>query len=155
MGGWPRLGPLQGRPTTTKAPAHGVSSCRVVPTRGGPNSQDCRQQGQQHWPQGRRRSEEGVVGLGMAGRGGTIVLRTSWFNCSSWIHAKEIAAKRVYGCRAFTSPRIFGFRPSIKVEARVVAIVEIAWEGGGMDDGYKSSKIAALIPYDKTPEGAL
>ncbi|RWW28629.1 hypothetical protein GW17_00006882 [Ensete ventricosum] len=57
MGGWPRLGPLQGRPTTTKAPAHGVSSCRVVPTRGGPNSQDCRQQGQQHWPQGRRRSE--------------------------------------------------------------------------------------------------
>ncbi|RRT34672.1 hypothetical protein B296_00048047 [Ensete ventricosum] len=55
-----------------------------------------------------------VVGLGMASRGVTLVLRTSWFNCSSWIRAKEIAAIRVYGCRAFTSPRIFGFRPSIK-----------------------------------------
>ncbi|RWW11643.1 hypothetical protein GW17_00024736 [Ensete ventricosum] len=57
---------------------------------------------------------EGTVGLSMAGQGVTLVLRTSWFNCSSWIRAKEIAAIRVYGCRAFTSPRIFGFRPSIK-----------------------------------------
>ncbi|RRT49910.1 hypothetical protein B296_00043755, partial [Ensete ventricosum] len=57
---------------------------------------------------------EGVVGLGMTGRGVTIVLHTSWFNCSSWIYAKEIAAIRVYGCRAFTSPRISDFRPSIK-----------------------------------------
>ncbi|RWV80434.1 hypothetical protein GW17_00058297 [Ensete ventricosum] len=58
---------------------------------------------------------EGVVGLGMAGRGATLVLHTSWFNCSSWICAKEITAIRVYGYRAFTSPRIFRFRPSIKV----------------------------------------
>ncbi|RWW10909.1 hypothetical protein GW17_00025518 [Ensete ventricosum] len=43
-------------------------------------------------------SEEGAVGLGMAGREATLVLRTSWFNCSSWIYAKEIAATRVYGC---------------------------------------------------------
>ncbi|RWV77573.1 hypothetical protein GW17_00061574, partial [Ensete ventricosum] len=57
---------------------------------------------------------EGAVGLNMAGRGATLVLRTSWFNCSSWICAKEIAAIRVYGCHAFTS-RISGFRPSIKV----------------------------------------
>ncbi|RWW78351.1 hypothetical protein BHE74_00013442 [Ensete ventricosum] len=28
----------------------------------------------------------------MAGRGATLVLRTSWFNRSSWIRAKEIAA---------------------------------------------------------------
>ncbi|RRT45443.1 hypothetical protein B296_00020295 [Ensete ventricosum] len=41
---------------------------------------------------------EGIVGLGMAGRGVTLVLHTSWFNCSSWIHAKEIVAIRVYGC---------------------------------------------------------
>ncbi|RZS03545.1 hypothetical protein BHM03_00033737 [Ensete ventricosum] len=41
----------------------------------------------------------------MAGRGATLVLHTSWFNCSSWIRAKEIAAIRVYGGRAFTSPR--------------------------------------------------
>ncbi|RRT32933.1 hypothetical protein B296_00043804 [Ensete ventricosum] len=51
----------------------------------------------------------------MAGRGATHVLHTSWFNCSSWIRAKEIAAIRVYNCRAFTSPRISDFRPSIKV----------------------------------------
>ncbi|RRT71695.1 hypothetical protein B296_00004809 [Ensete ventricosum] len=50
----------------------------------------------------------------MADWGATLVLHTSWFNCSSWIRAKEIAARRVYGCRAFTSPRISGFRPSIK-----------------------------------------
>ncbi|RWW62734.1 hypothetical protein BHE74_00030121 [Ensete ventricosum] len=31
-----------------------------------------------------------------------------------------------------------------KVEARVTAIIGIAWEGGGMDDGYKGSKITAL-----------
>ncbi|RWW78381.1 hypothetical protein BHE74_00013403 [Ensete ventricosum] len=51
----------------------------------------------------------------MAGRRVTLVLCTSWFNCSSRIRVKEIAAIRVYGCRAFTSPRISGFRPSIKV----------------------------------------
>ncbi|RWW11384.1 hypothetical protein GW17_00025010 [Ensete ventricosum] len=47
----------------------------------------------------------------MVGRGATLVFRTSWFNCSSWIRAKEIVAIRVYGCRAFTFPRISGFRP--------------------------------------------
>ncbi|RWW24230.1 hypothetical protein GW17_00011493 [Ensete ventricosum] len=57
---------------------------------------------------------EGAVGLDIAGRGATLVLRTSWFNCSSWIRAKQITAIRVYGCRAFTS-QISGFRPSIKV----------------------------------------
>ncbi|RZS15961.1 hypothetical protein BHM03_00047887 [Ensete ventricosum] len=50
----------------------------------------------------------------MAGRGATLVLRASWFNRSSWIRAKKIIAIRVYGCRALTSPRIFGFRPSMK-----------------------------------------
>ncbi|RWV96729.1 hypothetical protein GW17_00040538 [Ensete ventricosum] len=57
-----------------------------------------------------RMAVEGAEGFGMAGRGATLVLRTSWFNRSSWILAKEIAAIRVYGCRAFTSPRISGFR---------------------------------------------
>ncbi|RZR75570.1 hypothetical protein BHM03_00062485 [Ensete ventricosum] len=38
---------------------------------------------------------EGAVGLGMASWGVTLVLRTSWFNCSSWIRAKEIAFIRV------------------------------------------------------------
>ncbi|RWW04952.1 hypothetical protein GW17_00031796 [Ensete ventricosum] len=42
-----------------------------------------------------------------------------------------------------------------KVEARVVAIVGIAWERGGVDDGYRGSKIAALIPDDRIPEGPL
>ncbi|RWW70231.1 hypothetical protein BHE74_00022094 [Ensete ventricosum] len=60
---------------------------------------------------------EGAVGLSMAGWGATLVLRTSWFNRSSRIHAKKIAAIRVYGCRAFTSPWISGFRPSIKVSS--------------------------------------
>ncbi|RRT42514.1 hypothetical protein B296_00012132 [Ensete ventricosum] len=90
----------------------------------------------------------------MAGWEATLVLRTSWFNCSFWIRAKEITAIRVYGCHAFTS-RIFGFRPSIKVEARVAAIVGIACEGGGMDDSYRGSKVAALISNDRTPKGAL
>ncbi|RRT85247.1 hypothetical protein B296_00003358, partial [Ensete ventricosum] len=40
---------------------------------------------------------EGVVGLSMAGQGATLVFHTSWFNCSSWIRAKKIAAIRVYG----------------------------------------------------------
>ncbi|RZS12485.1 hypothetical protein BHM03_00043950 [Ensete ventricosum] len=92
----------------------------------------------------------------MASRGVTLVLCALWFNRSSWIRAKEIAAIRVYGCRALTSPRIFGFRSSMKkVEARVIAIVEIAWEGGGGWDGYRGSKIVVLIPDDKTPKGAL
>ncbi|RWW59718.1 hypothetical protein BHE74_00033331 [Ensete ventricosum] len=42
-------------------------------------------------------AKEGAVGLGMAGRGATFVLRTSWFNCSTWIRMKEIVAIRVYG----------------------------------------------------------
>ncbi|RWV79932.1 hypothetical protein GW17_00058868 [Ensete ventricosum] len=50
-----------------------------------------------------------------AGRGATLVLHASWFNRSSWIRAKEITTIRVYGCRALTSPRISGFRPSMKV----------------------------------------
>ncbi|RWW10675.1 hypothetical protein GW17_00025771 [Ensete ventricosum] len=58
---------------------------------------------------------EGAVALGMAGRGVTLVLHISWFNCSSWIRAKEITAIGVYGCRAFTSPWISDFRPLIKV----------------------------------------
>ncbi|RWW11100.1 hypothetical protein GW17_00025302 [Ensete ventricosum] len=51
----------------------------------------------------------------MASRGVTLVLCALWFNRSSWIRAKEIAAIRVYGCRALTSPRIFDFRSSMKV----------------------------------------
>ncbi|RRT83984.1 hypothetical protein B296_00006363 [Ensete ventricosum] len=58
---------------------------------------------------------EGAIGFSMAGRGVTLVLRTSWFKRSSRIRIKEIAAIRVYSCRAFTSPCISGFRPSIKV----------------------------------------
>ncbi|RRT72964.1 hypothetical protein B296_00029268 [Ensete ventricosum] len=58
---------------------------------------------------------EGAIGLSMVGREVTLVLRTSWFNHSSWIRVKEITAIRVYGCRAFTSPRISGFRSSIKI----------------------------------------
>ncbi|RRT54973.1 hypothetical protein B296_00014379 [Ensete ventricosum] len=50
----------------------------------------------------------------MASRGVTLVLCALWFNRSSWIRAKEIAAIRVYGCRALTSPRIFNFRSSMK-----------------------------------------
>ncbi|RWW10179.1 hypothetical protein GW17_00026287 [Ensete ventricosum] len=46
---------------------------------------------------------EGAVGLGMAGRGVTLVLRTSWFNRSSWIHAKEIAALCVLLSRLYFS----------------------------------------------------
>ncbi|RWW51076.1 hypothetical protein BHE74_00042612 [Ensete ventricosum] len=34
----------------------------------------------------------GAVGLSIAGWGVTLVLRASWFNRSSWIRAKEIAA---------------------------------------------------------------
>ncbi|RZR88031.1 hypothetical protein BHM03_00015524 [Ensete ventricosum] len=41
------------------------------------------------------------------------------------------------------------------MEATSKAIVGIAWEGGGVDDSYRGSKIAALIPDDRTPEGAL
>ncbi|RWW38646.1 hypothetical protein BHE74_00056110 [Ensete ventricosum] len=61
-----------------------------------------------------RMAVEGVVGLGMAGQGVTLILRASWFNRSSWICAKEITAIRLYGCRAFTSPWISDFRPSMK-----------------------------------------
>ncbi|RRT62093.1 hypothetical protein B296_00027925 [Ensete ventricosum] len=68
----------------------------------------------------------GAVGLGMAGRGATLILRTSWFNCSSWIRAKEIVAIRVYSCRAFTSPRIFSFSPSIKELLEKVEVDEMA-----------------------------
>ncbi|RZS22475.1 hypothetical protein BHM03_00055266 [Ensete ventricosum] len=57
-----------------------------------------------------------AVGLGMAGQGATLVLYTSWFNCSSWIRAKAIVAIRAYGCHAFTSPQISSFRPSIMLE---------------------------------------
>ncbi|RWW65059.1 hypothetical protein BHE74_00027672 [Ensete ventricosum] len=80
---------------------------------------------------------EGAVGLDMAGRGATLVLRTSWFNRSSCICAKEITAIRVYGCRAFTSPRISGLEDDHRLidlrlgggrrmKATSKAIVEIA-----------------------------
>ncbi|RWW26953.1 hypothetical protein BHE74_00055644 [Ensete ventricosum] len=52
----------------------------------------------------------------MAGQGVTLVLRTSWFNRSSWIRAKKIAAISVYDSRAFTSPRISDFRSSIQID---------------------------------------
>ncbi|RRT83303.1 hypothetical protein B296_00007528 [Ensete ventricosum] len=39
---------------------------------------------------------EGAEGFDMAGRGVSLVLRASWFNRSSWILAKEIAAIRVH-----------------------------------------------------------
>ncbi|RWW90559.1 hypothetical protein BHE74_00000371 [Ensete ventricosum] len=42
-----------------------------------------------------------------------------------------------------------------KIEARLAAIMEIAWKGGGDRDGSRGSKIAALILDDRTPEGAL
>ncbi|RWW13322.1 hypothetical protein GW17_00022974 [Ensete ventricosum] len=45
---------------------------------------------------GTQMAVEGAVGLGIAGRGATLVLRTSWFNRSSWICAKEIVAIRVF-----------------------------------------------------------
>ncbi|RZR80315.1 hypothetical protein BHM03_00006312 [Ensete ventricosum] len=38
------------------------------------------------------------------------------------------------------------------MEVTSKAIMGIAWEGGGMDDGYRGSKIAALIPDDKNLE---
>ncbi|RWW49501.1 hypothetical protein BHE74_00044319 [Ensete ventricosum] len=64
---------------------------------------------------GARMAVEGAEGFGMASQGATLVLPTLWFNRSSWILAKEITTIRVYGCHAFTSPRISSFRPSIKV----------------------------------------
>ncbi|RWW67560.1 hypothetical protein BHE74_00024982 [Ensete ventricosum] len=63
----------------------------------------------------------------MASRGATLVLRTSWFNHSSWILAKEIIVVRVYGYRAFTSPRISSFRPSIKVHKSYFSNQSIVW----------------------------
>ncbi|RZS11018.1 hypothetical protein BHM03_00042296 [Ensete ventricosum] len=41
------------------------------------------------------------------------------------------------------------------METTSKAIVGIAWEGGSMDDGYRGSTITALIPDDRTPDGAL
>ncbi|RWW50511.1 hypothetical protein BHE74_00043215 [Ensete ventricosum] len=61
---------------------------------------------------------EGAEGFGIAGRGATLVLQASWFNRSSCNRAKEMAAISMYGCRAFTSPRVSGFKPSIKVPKR-------------------------------------
>ncbi|RRT31444.1 hypothetical protein B296_00054399, partial [Ensete ventricosum] len=68
---------------------------------------------------------EGAVGLGMAGQGATLILHTSWFNCSSWIRVKKITAIRVYGCLAFTS-RISSFRPSIKPSCPICAVAVAA-----------------------------
>ncbi|RWW55778.1 hypothetical protein BHE74_00037546 [Ensete ventricosum] len=70
---------------------------------------------------------EGAIGLGMAGRGATLVLRASWFNRSSWICTKEIVALRVYDCCTFTSPRISDFRPSIKVPKSCFLDQSIVW----------------------------
>ncbi|RZS29026.1 hypothetical protein BHM03_00062694, partial [Ensete ventricosum] len=49
----------------------------------------------------------------------------------------------------------FNLRLGWKVEAHVTTIMGIAWGGGGMDDNYRGSKIAALISDDRTPEGTL
>ncbi|RWW50273.1 hypothetical protein BHE74_00043481 [Ensete ventricosum] len=43
----------------------------------------------------------------------------------------------------------------VTMEATSKAIVGITWEGGGMDDHYRCSKIAALILDDRTSNGAL
>ncbi|RRT67562.1 hypothetical protein B296_00002096 [Ensete ventricosum] len=63
----------------------------------------------------------------MASRGVTLVLRASWFNRSFWIRAKEIAAKRVYSCRALTSPWISDFRPSMKVSKSCFSNQSSVW----------------------------
>ncbi|RZR90734.1 hypothetical protein BHM03_00018699 [Ensete ventricosum] len=42
-----------------------------------------------------------------------------------------------------------------KMEAHVAAIMEIAWKGGGGRDDSGGSKNMALIPDDRTSEGAL
>ncbi|RWV95099.1 hypothetical protein GW17_00042306 [Ensete ventricosum] len=44
-----------------------------------------------------------AVGLDMASRGATLVLHTSWLNCSSWIHAKEHRHKSVRLSRLYFS----------------------------------------------------
>ncbi|RRT75204.1 hypothetical protein B296_00020646 [Ensete ventricosum] len=53
---------------------------------------------------------EGVVGLGMASQGATLVLRTSWFNRSSLIRAKEIVAIKVYDVDAEDDNRLIDLR---------------------------------------------
>ncbi|RRT47547.1 hypothetical protein B296_00037643 [Ensete ventricosum] len=63
---------------------------------------------------------EGVFGI--AGREATLVLRASWFNRSSCNRAKEMAAISMYGCRAFTSPLISGFKPAIKLTRSVTGV---------------------------------
>ncbi|RWW87210.1 hypothetical protein BHE74_00003979 [Ensete ventricosum] len=57
---------------------------------------------------------EGAEGFNITSREVTIVLQALWFNHSSYSYVKEMAAIRVYGCRAFTSPRISGFKPLMK-----------------------------------------
>ncbi|RWW45499.1 hypothetical protein BHE74_00048700 [Ensete ventricosum] len=64
---------------------------------------------------GARMAVEGAEGYGITGQRVTLVLRASWFNHSSCICEKEIAAISVYNCRTFTSPQISDFKPSIKV----------------------------------------
>ncbi|RWV84571.1 hypothetical protein GW17_00053703 [Ensete ventricosum] len=70
---------------------------------------------------------EGAKGFGTAGWGATLVLRTSWFNRSSPILAKKIAAIRVYDCRTFTSPRISDFTSSIKVHKSYFSDQSTVW----------------------------
>ncbi|RZS14668.1 hypothetical protein BHM03_00046396, partial [Ensete ventricosum] len=85
----------------------------------------------------------GAIGLSMAGRGVTLVLHASWFNYSSWIRAKEIAAIRVYGCRALTSPRISGFRPSMKFRVEFLGHSMRVWQPRGIDGVCNGSRASA------------
>ncbi|RZR71439.1 hypothetical protein BHM03_00005142 [Ensete ventricosum] len=64
----------------------------------------------------------GTEGFGIASRKVTLDLQASWFNHSSCSRAKEMAAIRVYGYRAFTSPCISDFKPSMKFELELLGV---------------------------------
>ncbi|RZS06640.1 hypothetical protein BHM03_00037338 [Ensete ventricosum] len=110
---------------------------------------------------------EGAEGFGIAGRGATLVLRTSWFNRSSWILAKEITAIRVsvmlrsFFCCRVSGMRIFGEEVAGWMDACGEAACALGREGnahekttGGQGRPLAGVTLTTILPIGTPPTGA-
>ncbi|RWW44828.1 hypothetical protein BHE74_00049376 [Ensete ventricosum] len=95
------------------------------------------------------RLHEGVEGFGMASRGATLILRTSWFNRSSWILTKKITAIRVISSNTLFTLLSVIFSPTYSFDVLVEATVDAA--SSRILLNLQSSALAVTRPFGSQP----
>ncbi|RWW37373.1 hypothetical protein BHE74_00057527, partial [Ensete ventricosum] len=103
---------------------------------------------------GARMAVEGAEGFGMAGRGATLLSKASNLaliaSSDAMVEASRSVMLRSFFCYRVRGMRIFG-----EEMAGWMAIVGIAWKGGGDRDDSKGNRNVAPMSNDRTPEGTL